>query len=55
MKTPCYQCQERHPVCHDNCQKYQEYHREREAICEERKRQNEKFTLGMKWSPKVCP
>ena len=29
--TPCKDCPERHPVCHDTCHKYAEYKRQRAA------------------------
>ena len=29
--TPCKDCPERHPVCHDTCPKYAEFKRQRAA------------------------
>ena len=26
MKTPCYQCQDRHVNCHSECERYAKYH-----------------------------
>ena len=32
IDAPCKDCEERHDVCHDHCEKYQEYKKERELI-----------------------
>lgn len=55
MKTPCYQCPERENLCHQECERYNEFRAEREKIYEERKRQSVDLPGGAKWSPKVCP
>lgn len=31
MNTPCKDCPDRHPVCHDSCLKYAEFKRQRGA------------------------
>ncbi len=34
MKAPCYQCPDRHELCHAECEKYKEYR----AWCDEQMR-----------------
>ena len=34
MKTPCYNCADRHENCHSDCKRYKEYH----SVMEEKKR-----------------
>ncbi len=35
--APCKYCTERHPNCHSECERYAEYHREREELSKRRK------------------
>lgn len=37
MKTPCYQCPDRHMHCHCDCPRYAEYRAEMDKQYEERK------------------
>lgn len=41
MNAPCYQCPERHELCHATCEKYQTYNAEQERIREERRAQRD--------------
>jgi hypothetical protein len=32
MIEPCYQCKDRYPACHDKCNKYKEFKKEKERV-----------------------
>ena len=39
---PCKDCKERHPACHDSCDRYKEWKQRLEKVNEERKKYNAK-------------
>lgn len=40
-QPPCYQCDERSPVCHGNCERYAVFAAERQDIYRQRRLDNE--------------
>lgn len=39
MNAPCKDCQDRHAICHDSCERYIKFRREREKISAEKERE----------------
>lgn len=39
MNAPCKDCQDRHAICHDSCERYIKFRREREKIRAEKERE----------------
>lgn len=39
--APCKGCEKRYLACHDKCETYQEYKREREAILAKKRKEND--------------
>lgn len=44
INSPCYQCTERHELCHMECQKYLEYNKRMDVIRAERRAQHDADT-----------
>ena len=45
FKSPCYQCQDRHPLCHAECERYKTAKAEHEKRCEKVNGRNNKETV----------
>lgn len=45
VKAPCYDCQERHKLCWNDCPKYAEYVKKYDKIREGRKQLNQRFQM----------
>lgn len=43
MRAPCYQCPDRHTLCHMTCPRYLEYRKERDRLSLERQATHENW------------
>lgn len=41
LKAPCKDCPDRHMLCHDTCEKYQAFKKDREKISEIRRKDSD--------------
>lgn len=53
MNAPCKDCPDRHAVCHDICEKYQAFRRERQEISRKRQMDIIRYLDEKKWHPRT--
>ena len=53
MNAPCKDCPDRHAVCHDSCERYQAFHRERQEISQKRQEDIIRYRDEKKWHPRT--